>query len=104
MDGLFVSAMELFSNTPKRKEDNNSLSGSDENAGKKVVAATPKMDVLFTINSDVTTGYYGSLKFLDNQNEFDATFGKNPVLLLRNPTSSDNTAKAKLLVYFSESV
>jgi len=102
MDGLFGAATELFPNTPKRKEDNDSSSGSDENAGKKMVAATPKMDVIFTSNSDVTTGYYGSLKILDNQNEFNAIFGKNPVLLPSNPTSSDNTTTAKLLLDFSD--
>ena len=102
MDGLFGAATELFPNTPKRKEDNKSSLGSDRNVGKKVVVATPKMDILFTSNSDVTTGYYGSLKILDNQNEFDATFGKNSVLLPSNPTSPDNTTTAKLLLDFSD--
>jgi len=102
MDELFGAATKLFSNTPKRKEENDSSSGSDGNGGKKVAAATPKMDVLFTSNPDVTTGYYGSLKFLDNQNEFDAIFGKNPVLLPSNPTSSNNTTTAKLLLDFSD--
>ena len=60
------------------------------------------LDILFTSNSDVTTGYYGSLKFLDNQNEFDATFGKNPILLPSNPTSSDITTTENLLLDFSD--
>ena len=102
MDGLFGAATELFPNTPKRRDNNNSSSGSERNAGKKVVAATPKIYVLFTSNSDVPTEYYGSLKFIDNKNEFDATFGKNHVLLPSNPTSLDNATTVELLLDFSD--
>ena len=47
-------------------------------------------------------GYYGSMKFLDNQTEFVKTFGSNPTLLPSMPTHPDNGSAMLLLHNFSE--
>ena len=39
------------------------------------VTGTPKISALFGENADVLTGYYRGLDFLDNQKDFNDTFG-----------------------------
>ena len=63
--------------------------------------ATPKMDALFGGSSNVIIGYYGGLEFIDKQEEFDATFGSDPVILPSDPVSSDTASTSKLLLDFS---
>ena len=64
--------------------------------------STPKMNILFSDISNSKTGYYGSLEFLEKQDEFDKVFGKNSVLLPPNSTSLDSFTTAKLLLNSSE--
>ena len=99
MAGVFDTPTKLFStpssNDTEEKEDSGSSDSSADANG------TPKMNVLFGGSSDMMLEYFGGIKFLDKQNEFDATFGKYPVLLPSNLTSTDGTATAKVLLEFS---
>ena len=40
-------------------------------------------------------GYYGDLTFLDNQEEFNITFGISPTILPSDPTSTDYLSTRK---------
>ena len=60
------------------------------------------MDTTLTNHQDIKTGYYGDLQFLDNQKDFNRTFGLEITLLTTIPTSSIGTATAKLLLDLSE--
>ena len=75
----------------KEKEDSGSSDSSTDASG------TSKMNVLFGDGSDMMLGYFSGIKCIDKQNGFDATFGKDPVLLPSNPTSTDGTSTAKVL-------
>ena len=54
---------------------------------------SPKMGFLSTNSSSssstIRRGYYGSFKFLDNDDKFLTTFGNNPILLHGYPVSCD---------------
>ena len=60
--------------------------------------STPKMNILFSDISNSKTGYYGSLEFLEKQDEFDKVFGKH--LLPPNPASLDSFTTVNILLYY----
>ena len=62
---------------------------------------TPKMNALFNSSYNILIGYYGGVDFLDNQEEFDPTFGKDPVLLHTNPVLHESMSNSKHLLDFS---
>jgi len=53
-------------------------------AAKKTLGS-PKMRIILEIDGNTKTGYFGCLKFLDSQDEFNAVFGLNPIFLPIHP-------------------
>jgi len=100
MAGIFDTPTKLFS-TPSNDdtEDKENIGSSDSSTD---TSGTPKMNVFLSSGSDMMLGYFGGIKFLDKQNEFDVTFGKDPLLLPSNPTSIDGTVTTKVLPEFSD--
>ena len=75
---------------------------SDDNASRssksspvKTATLTPVIPKLSRLVGSVTSGiavsYYGALDFLDNQQQFDFTFGMNPLILSASPTSHQSS-------------
>ena len=115
MQGLFASS--AGGDTPKRLFETPRGDASEDSADEPanvqtendlddsavlVAKDTPKMDALFGGSSDVVIGYFGELRFIDRQEDFDSTFGMDPAILPSLPTSSDNTTTAKILLDFSD--
>ena len=63
---------------------------------------TPKTSRLFGSNSSsgTITSYFGTITFLDDQKEFDDVFGKNSIILGKNPfTESSSDCLMKVCLY-----
>ena len=89
MVGLLGSPTRQFG-IPSRDDDDTNK-GDDDISVKNIATATPKINVLFSRSSTtILLGYFGGIEFLDNQTEFDATFGANPVMLPVYPTSAND--------------
>ena len=71
--------------------------------GAALCTTTPQMDKLLNLSggsSTTTISYYGEMTFLDNQNSFDLTFGRNPVFFPYNANKADEgDVRKKILEY-----
>ena len=62
----------------------------------------PRWTSLYGGSSDTVIGCFGGMDFIDKQEEFNITFGTDPVILPTVPTVPDNTATAKILLVLSD--
>ena len=81
------------------------------NTGINSVSATstsyqsPAMKLFLTSSSKSKKerkGYYGGVSFLDSQNEFNLTFGIEPVMLPEKPNDYDSLATSRILQTYTE--
>ena len=112
MSSLFGTAQQLFK-TPRAgrgdlsddEEDAADMRSTADDSNDAIVAdtqSTPKMNALFGGSSNIIIGYFGELDFIDNQEDFDNTFGVNPVILPTVPTKPEHQNAAKLLLDLSD--
>ena len=55
------------------------------------LAETPKNDCYFKDSNNIKVGYFGKLKFLDNQAAFTEVFGDKPTIIAPNTITSQDT-------------
>ena len=92
--------------SPSETEEDGSLPKDDDkdDSVATLMAGTPKMDALFSSESNVSIGYFGGLGFLDNQNKFYEVFGRDSMLMPANLSDRDSSTTAKSMLDFFRSM
>ena len=91
--------------TSDDEDDTAAALAATDNSDESIVIATqgtPQINALFGGSSNILIDYFGDLDFIDKQEEYNSTFGSNPVILPTVPTKPEHTNAAQLLLDLSD--